>query len=204
MKCQFPFLTAGYLGGNVEVGTLNSKFYGFFISHEKDLEQPLIFPQRVPKSGFFQELLELESCHEITRRFSETIAHFNYQRSSLIESNSFTEYDENRLLNYSRLLLRFGQFSCLSGDLPKNASQNLHFELRAIREQAGIHALLSKNQPIQSTSVASLRQLALDVLVEKGLAEHIVISILNQYLVAAAKLTSYFQALLFQIPFQLG
>ena len=71
MKCRFPFLTAGYLGETIEIGTLNSRFYGLLLDQERHLTTPIIFPQRVPKTGFFSELLELESQSELTTIFLE-------------------------------------------------------------------------------------------------------------------------------------
>lgn len=56
MKLKYKHLSSGYVGEKIKNGTLNSQFYGLFLtelsSTHYGLTEVLALPQRVPRAGF--------------------------------------------------------------------------------------------------------------------------------------------------------
>ncbi|MBX3709858.1 MAG: hypothetical protein KIT56_04680 [Gammaproteobacteria bacterium] len=75
MKLKYKHLS-DYVGEKIKNGTLNSQFYGLFLtelsSTHYGLTEVIALPQRVPRAGFFTELLSLEE-RPFRIKFTKTI-----------------------------------------------------------------------------------------------------------------------------------
>jgi len=153
MRFKYNNLSSGYTGKLYEKGTLNSQYYHHLfnlINNNPDLLNHLIvFPQRIPRKGFFSELYELETdeyrndfdsiIHQITNNHIES---FN----NLDKNNS--ENNARQFINWSNILLRHGQFENLIQYFPTNYFGPYNLEIELIKETAKIEILLSNNEPV--------------------------------------------------------
>lgn len=150
----YPHLTLGYIGKRSASGaTLNAAFYAEFFSGDYDLDAPLLFPQRVPRTGFFDELAELEHAYGFASKFSD-------QKASIIQQ--LTTATENRLINYCTLLLKTARFNTLISELrpSNNLSLAKRYEFDLLVEIAKINRDLSNAKCVNITGLLSLAERA--------------------------------------------
>ncbi len=158
MSLKYNNLSAGYLGCSALNATLNSQYYSLLEKSPDIFNSILVFPQRIPKKGFFLELYELETP-DYRKRFDETTSRFikNHTKSleNLTELNSDTH--ARVYINWSNVLLRYGCFEHLVNNYPKNYSGEYSLEISLLRETAKIEILLSEDA---KTSIDELLELA--------------------------------------------
>jgi tetratricopeptide (TPR) repeat protein len=103
-KCNFPGVSTGYAGQLQENSTLNSRYFALFWNTptlEEDLQNRLFtFPQRVPRIGFFDELLDNESSF----MRSQFAARQNKLRASLSEFPEIKNIDPSKKCLFLNLL----------------------------------------------------------------------------------------------------
>jgi tetratricopeptide (TPR) repeat protein len=117
---QFTFrsLSPGYLGLSVFKGTLNARFFDRLFSETDGFERlgtkPILFPQRVPRTGFFDELKVCEipafadQFKEIQTRLIGKLHDFSRRR--VLSGEDHDEY-----LNYLDLAARYGLLTEVAG-----------------------------------------------------------------------------------------
>ncbi len=135
----------GYIGKKHENATLNSRFYAEIFGPNISFREIVIFPQRIPKAGFFNELISLETP-EFIKSFNDTISII--KRNAIASANkvSFDQSTSNlrELINWLYIMMRYG----LSQEIITNnvyeiklGEVNLEFETAI--ETAKIEACLS-------------------------------------------------------------
>src|SRR4051812_19501404 len=108
MQYKYPKITAGHLGLKVECPTVNSGFYAELFQNQVSNDFIQIFPQRVPKIGFFLELKQLE-LSDFAEKFDYFIESMRAELShAYSETLSKSNAQQIRILNLLRLHLRYG------------------------------------------------------------------------------------------------
>jgi len=112
-KIIFSHITPGYLGERAPRLTLNASFFSYFdLSQKTDLmihfsEPSLIFPQRVPRYGFFNELMELEGTYA-TEAISSIRLKLTHEIRSLLTQRNLDEKRSTYFFGILNFLLRYG------------------------------------------------------------------------------------------------
>lgn len=150
---HYPGVSAGYIGIEVEKSALNSRFFHLFFSNGIDLDQPVLFTQRIPKTGFFEELATLE-VERFNGLFESKVTGLRTEFQDLI--NSSTNYQ--RLINIAKALLRLGETDCLiSFDCEHSKfPMDIYLQLQFIRESAMANRMLSKGTEPKLIGLESL------------------------------------------------
>ena len=107
MHYRFQHVTPGYLFINQSQLTLNAEFYATFFSTQHDMDNIIIFPQRVPKRTFFDEIsiLENDSVSQIlTAHQIELVNKMNHALTFMKQHNK----RQRAFLNWLNILLRYG------------------------------------------------------------------------------------------------
>jgi Tfp pilus assembly protein PilF len=109
-KYKYPWISKGYISIASEEATLNSSFYALLCNNDVSFDSPILFPQRVLKKDFFDELSFLESANfrkefnvirtTLTQRLRNVVADFNVK-------------DSIKLINLANFNLRYGLFENL-------------------------------------------------------------------------------------------
>ncbi len=185
MNFNYKTLSAGYIGLHHENSTLNSQFYTKLFHNIKNtpdfLNTKIYFPQRIPRSGFFKELYDLES-DDYKVQFNQ-ITHFIKQHhlssiNELVTNNS--KLNAIQYINWSNILLRFGCFEHLINHFPENFCGDYPLEIALIKETAKIEIYLSTDREI---SIHELLELADIYLNNTQIVIHEKIKLLNQIVV---------------------
>ena len=158
MKVRYENLSNGYINVKCENGTLNSQYYNSFyneINKSTDLlTQIMVFTQRIPRAGFFEELYALETT-EYKDRFDRHISIIVNKYREAVDNlnNKNTEINARIFINWSNILLRYCLFEEISNYFPNLYSGPYFLEILLIKESNKIETFLSNGQAI---SVASL------------------------------------------------
>lgn len=160
MRYKYQYLTPGYLGEKVEDATLNSKFFSELFSNNIDLSKKIIFPQKVPKTQFFEEMCELE--HDgVQNQFSKFINKIKRETHQVFSSINKTSYDHGA--NLIRILMRYGCFEDVVSIIESQfLSSEIPLEFSYLLESARVDYCLSNDlQPsldrLQSLSESAIR-----------------------------------------------
>lgn len=187
MDLKYKHLSAGYLGWVENNTTLNSRFYGSFYNayaqNDSFLgEIILLFPQRIPRIGFFDELKELED-NKYKTHFDETVTqNINFLKCiSEVAQVTETEINMRHCINWANLCLRYGCFNDLLEILPNSFSMHsFDLEMRLIKEAAKIEYKLSTDKQV---SINNYLTLADQYLLSKRVRDREKIMLLNQLIV---------------------
>lgn len=180
MKYRYPNLSLGYLGKPHKQCTLNSAFYTKLFSSKHPFNGKVNYPQRVPKTGFFEELCELEIV-SFRSSFRERVR-ILVEKMQQICLNPITANSANEFIHYTNLLLRYGQFGEIVRLLlqTKEWSQ-FRLELDFLRELANINNQLSAGEQLSLEGLYQITQRALN---GNGIAHSLYISIMNCFVVS--------------------
>ncbi|MEZ4870821.1 MAG: hypothetical protein R2827_00980 [Bdellovibrionales bacterium] len=102
---KFPHLTPGYCGDQDSGSlTLNAQFFALYFQRIGGGSEKLLFPQRVPRAGFFQELIDRET-NVASQALRNARQRLKDEFSEIISSQSW-----GKLHNSTHALLRWGAF----------------------------------------------------------------------------------------------
>lgn len=138
---HYPGISSGYLGIGVEEASLNSLFFQLIFSGQLDLDGAILFPQRIPKTGFFEELCSLETGRFRTL-FSTKVSDLRDEFCDLVKDPK----NPRRLINIAKALLRLGEVESLCSFELENSQLPIdgYFQLRFVKESAKANHLLSE------------------------------------------------------------
>lgn len=182
---KYKNISSGYLGVEYNNSTLNSQYYRLLFEEIKFkpelLDEIIIFPQRIPRAGFFKEICLLEGSN-YKKHFDEMIVNIITSHKnalhSLIEKNQ--ENDVRRYINWSNILLRYGCFEQVINHFPINYIGSHALEVELIKETAKIELLLSQDKPIGIDEQLELSERFLD---RDDVSDRAKIILLNQIVV---------------------
>jgi tetratricopeptide (TPR) repeat protein len=130
-KFTFKCLSPGYLGLSVFWGTLNAQFLDRLHAQTGGFKSlgtaPICFPQRVPRTGFFEELAQAEipefrkALYEIQWELRDKLLDFSVKPR--LSENECGEY-----LNYLDLSARYGLLGFISTLTFENVPATKHHE----------------------------------------------------------------------------
>jgi tetratricopeptide (TPR) repeat protein len=155
MTLEYHNLSSGYIGEIYTDATLNSQYYGTFFTEmhnaPEQLTNIMVFPQRIPKIGFFEELYTLETPY-YRNHFDKKVAVIrkNHETAALDLNNANSENLARCYINWSNILLRYGCFEDVINHSPKNYSGPSALEINLIEEMAKTEFLLSQDKPINT------------------------------------------------------
>ena len=185
MNYRYKNLSCGYTGNAHHDATLNSQFFHLFFETIKKsanaIHEIIVFPQRVPRKDFFDEIYELETQKYKYHLDSiiQQITHNHIQSlNALIKSNN--KKCARQYLNWSNILLRYGQFENIIMHFPEHYSGHYSLEIALIKETAEIEINLSQAKPI---SINNLLKLAVKYLSDPNSEDREKIKLLNQIIV---------------------
>lgn len=153
MNLRYPQLSAGYIGQNAEQATLNSQYYNLFLNEINQnpqlLTTILLFPQRIPRSGFFDELSSLEVT-EFKSEFKKTVNIMAGQFALALTHLTANKSPENarKVINSINLLLRYGRFDIIKKNFKFDYSGPYELEIKTLLVTADIETQLSNGKPI--------------------------------------------------------
>ncbi|HVV69213.1 MAG TPA: hypothetical protein VG895_00125 [Patescibacteria group bacterium] len=154
----FENLTCGYLGKKHENATLNSRFYAEMFSQNLSFREIILFPQRIPKSGFFQELVAHESP-EFMKEFNDISSMIKKNAIASANKVSFEQSNSNlrELINWIYIMMRYG----LSQEIITNKVYEIkiepfNLEFETAKETAKIEVCLSSGATIDLTGLIQL------------------------------------------------
>lgn len=163
MQFNYPCLSSGYVGYPRGEQTLNAKFYAEFeidyVCPPTSLDNKIIlFPQRIPRSGFFNEVYQLET-NDFRIEFDKKLAHLKDHLRCIAEvtSISLSESNIRYYINWANLCLRYGCFKEVqetSGFVCEDIPHEL--EVKLLHEAARIEYRLSYNLPVTIDNYAVL------------------------------------------------
>lgn len=179
---RYPNLSAGYLGIESDKATLNSAFYAKIYNEVNPIDHSIIFPQRVLKKDFFDEISMLEG--DI---FSDQFKVFRFDLSKRLQKILLNLHDNSiELINSLNLLLRYGLFEDIcainSEEIKGYLDPSDFIEVNLIKEIARFR-LSSNDDP--NMQVNALAQLGDIVLSENNLTKRIKVLVLNFLVVIA-------------------
>lgn len=168
-KINWPHISLGYLGESCKNLTLNSRFFSLTINNSKLLNSILIFPQRIPRVGFFEELVSLESS-QFNENFNKLLTNFKYLT---MQKN----IKKNVLLNYLKILLRYGCAEYVAHfPLQNKIDCQIQYEIKFLQICARIEiSLADNNQP----DLAELTEFIEHILLSKNISQLFKILVLN-------------------------
>jgi tetratricopeptide (TPR) repeat protein len=187
MSYNYKHLSPGYISELGDKLTLNSKFYSVFDVHFA--QQPhrlgdeiILFPQRIPKLGFFEELYNLETINfkiGFNARIYDTTNHL--KRLSLVASNNQDEKIIRYYINWANICLRYGRFETIIDHSPLAEKQPFSLEIQLLKEAASIELQLSKYLPISIDNYLGLTEKYLS---SKSISDREKIMLLSHLIVA--------------------
>lgn len=184
MKFNYPSLTPGYVGIKTKKLTLNSRFYAELFNINEAFNGVIVFPQRVVKKEFFDEIITLEdnNVKAIIKKHRKTLCKGLIY--SLKEMSKHNQYTQKIALNWMNLLLRYGlaEKICMISEhiLMENMSMDHFFEAKFIRE---IALFQSSYFNTKNVTQGSLVNFVKNVLITKNLPERIKMLALNFFIV---------------------
>jgi hypothetical protein len=123
MNYKYNNLSPGYAGMMSETLTLNaqyySRFYDLLNKNPNIASSILVFPQRIPRKGFFTELYELETT-EYRKNLDSVINHLTstHHKSFIKLIDDATEDNARQYINWSYILMRYGCFETIVKNHP--------------------------------------------------------------------------------------
>jgi len=150
---KYENVSSGYLGVESSNSTLNSQYYRLLFKEIKSkpelLEEIIIFPQRIPRAGFFKEICSIEEAN-YKKCFDEMVENIiaNHKNALHLLTEKNQEKDVRCYINWSNILLRYGCFEQVINHFPINYIGPYALEVELIKETAKIELLLSQDKPI--------------------------------------------------------
>lgn len=159
MEYIYPHISCGYTGyGHSNQLTINASFYKEIFKDITCLEGAMVFPQRVPKIGYFAELSKLE-IPPFSQHFALRTQYIISQTTLSLKNLAKDQAYLSQALNYLQLMLRFGLFDAiLTCPVPNNAEQQIIMEIKFIIESAKIETQLSANTAVILDNIAILAE----------------------------------------------
>ena len=120
---KFSEVSCGYAGLISENFTLNARYFYIFLNSIRSLnfEELILFPQRVPRTGFFNELKDVSSNFVSARIECIQSLLSNFVEVLIEQGGIFQSVEQtNQDLNFLKLALRFGI------ELPTNLKFDIH------------------------------------------------------------------------------
>ena len=158
---NYKHLSSVYIGKNYVSATLNSQFFYHFwqrIADNDEITGNLIFfTQRVPKQGFFEELLRLET-QQFVNDFTQ-ITHLlkeKYQKAHKNLISTSSETFARRYINWASVVLRYGQYEFINSFPLSNYSGPFAAEIELIGIQSNIELCLSRGNQLNLTKLIAL------------------------------------------------
>lgn len=172
---RYPHLSPGYIDteNNLQGLTLGASYFREFFSGRYNLKEMQLFPQRIPKTGFFSELTFLEK-DGFTVKFNDTIQTII---KKIENDRSATRYQ----LNHLNILTRFGVCKLPAVSL-NNIDNNLLLDLKLIQTSAVSNAALSNDLEININDIFEIAKQAFNL---KGVSDRIKILAGNRLIVSA-------------------
>jgi tetratricopeptide (TPR) repeat protein len=134
-----------------ETLTLNaqyySRFYDLLNKNPNIASSILVFPQRIPRKGFFTELYELETT-EYRKNLDSVINHLTstHHKSFIKLIDDATEDNARQYINWSYILMRYGCFETIVKNHPEKYDGCYKLEIELIKETAKIEDALSNEK----------------------------------------------------------
>jgi tetratricopeptide (TPR) repeat protein len=158
---KFPHISCGYVGKVNKNSTITAEFFAMYWQYSELISQEIIFPQRIPKIGYFQELCELE-----TKIFSSdlknTINTINQYTKRYLTDNSTSIINPRAIITLIRLMLRYSLFDdVISIVIPNNVKPDIAIEVNFLQAIARLEIQLS--QGVGQLSLEELIQLTAKV-----------------------------------------
>lgn len=187
MELRYPGISSGYIGEKNNNQTLNSKFYSLLHKNFENIavqndDGVILIPQRIPRSGLFDELYKLE-----TSRYQNA---FTLRRQELEKSFkcSVAQLNENQdkrairlYINWANICLRYGRFQMVLDATPvQTAIHSFVLEIHLLKELARIELQLSSGLPVSGDNYLLLAEKYLS---EDSVSEREKIMLLNQLIV---------------------
>ena len=185
MKCKYNNLSLGYIGRAHRNAALNSQYYNLFFEAQNKtpelLNNIMVFPQRIPRRDFFIELYKLETS-EYRRNFDSIISQYLNNHKKSLESLNQKNSEENarQYLNWSNILLRYGQFKQIVDGFPENYSGAFSLEIKLLRESTKIEIMLSEDDNISIDEQLELSEIFIN---DQKSSDREKIMLLNQIIV---------------------
>lgn len=161
MNTRYPHLANGYVGLFSKNATLNSQYHYVLFNGIQDssinLEKIVMFAQRIPRSGFFEELhsLETESFKKVYDN-KVTNLKIKYLEANNIFLNQRSSRSTRLLINWINILSRYGQFEFILQNSQAIKQENVSLELAVSLELTFIELKLSAQQSINVGKLAYL------------------------------------------------
>lgn len=165
MKLRYPYLSSGYLGLKTEKQTLNASFYALFendfIQEPNKIEATItLFPQRVPRSDFFNELYQLET-DEYKSAFTNRLSSIKDSFKIIAKTANLTRSENSirHYLNWANLCLRHGCLEQFTFQHLQNI-EDLPFtlEIELLHEAINIEQKLSADILLTADNYLSLAE----------------------------------------------
>jgi hypothetical protein len=149
--------------------TLNARYFCELFSGDYDFSTILPFPQRIPKTTFFEELFAIQ-LPDNKKQILELINHVSQQITEILDNTDHKLHNDRyvqcrELINYLNVLLRHGQsydFEILSQKLYPYITADERCEFELLRITANINNDLSCNAPVDITELQQLTNIVLN------------------------------------------
>lgn len=185
MKFQYKNITPGYLGIKEKNQTLNSSFYAEFFGNNLNIDNYIIFPQRIPKIEFFEEILSLEK-NEVKKHVQDFLLYIKKSMYEALEQVAQSKKDSRTCLNWMNILLRYGLANdvvILPDDLTGCIDISDQIEFLLLKEIAK-NRLRTAPTFTSNTSINDLIKLSNTAIKQKNLNDRVKIIVLNFIIVA--------------------
>ncbi len=175
---HYPSISPGYIGEYHANATVTSAYFYEILTDPTLLDHALSFPQRIPKTGYFLELLKLEQPH-YEEKFHATINKLKQRLADAIANKQ-----SRTIINLFRFMLRYSLFSfIISTSVPDTLSPETLFEIQFIKEIARLEEQLSRDEPL--LMLDNLAKMAHDYLKNPILSSDFSIALFNRIIVFA-------------------
>ncbi|HTM64594.1 MAG TPA: hypothetical protein VL360_08890 [Gammaproteobacteria bacterium] len=153
MRLRYPHLSSGYIGCDHDQQTLNAKYHGNFsgacMDHVFCLDDIILFPQRIPRMGFFIELYQNET-DEFRDAFTK---HRSHLKDYLINTAKIANLKANEsisrfYINWANLCVRYGLFNEVINNPLIRQFNAVELEAMTMKESAKIDFMLSTGKPV--------------------------------------------------------
>ncbi len=166
MNLKFPNVSGGYIGVSSKNLTLNSSFYYEVFKNDIFLETRIPFIQRVPRLGFFDELIHLEDKN-FKQVFYKCLDNLKAKLTVYLE-----DLVKNReiILNLLCLLLRMGESEyILKLNFPRLIHLETYMEFKYIQEIARVEVALANEKVIELGPMIQLAEIGFDSKIDLNL-----------------------------------
>ncbi|MBV8803206.1 MAG: hypothetical protein JO131_09670 [Gammaproteobacteria bacterium] len=157
---KYPHLSCGYIGKKHPCATLNSAFYSHILRNKYLLENYLCFPQRIPKVGYFKEIILLED-NSYKKKIYDINNYFLKNLSENIFAIQRSELNKIKILNLLKMMLRYSMFNkIIFLDIPDTLDNLFNLEIKFIKELAKIESNYKEDNSVNLDGLLHLIELS--------------------------------------------